>query len=518
MPENPDACVPQAVTDFLFDLYDSVTLSQRPDEQTTLYTVDLPDLSQKYFATSPWPSPTSIACECNGDPFFLAVYRELTHRHWHSISRPTVTDRMEGWDVYRELFDEILDATPNFFLVGTWVFEILFEFVYQFQGYCQIKTAVYSTAQKHGLLDAEGNFITDHTGAVPSKHSTLADNWQLLQSNTDAWDIEAVYSYLHRFIERGRLPKNNNDKSQQQPAQPVDIYFSLFASIALSRLECLLGDYTASLKALDVVTTVCEVEPVVLQSVVAAKVSLAYHAGISYLQLRRYRDATAILLECASSLQQGFKTGTVRHDQFHKQYERMLALLAVLYQICPGVVGDSRSSSNGGGGGDEAVWRAVREKHGSKIETASSSLEEWFQSPKFIAADPAVGAIHRQQVDMFNREMKPVAASRNLRSYLKLYTSLPVQKLANFHDVAVPDFLPTLLYYKARMFQKERGEGDSYSAGKYQSALDIQYYVEQDTVFVDEAEMQRRFETYFVGQIAQTCEIRQDVLAIDLAM
>jgi translation initiation factor 3 subunit L len=281
----------------------------------------------------------------------------------------------------------------------------------------------------------------------------------------------------------------------------------------LSRLECLLGDYNASLQALDVVhtygdsvigkddnLTVAET----LNSVISARVSLAYHAGIAYLQLRRYKDAASVLLECAATLQRGFKSGSVRHDQFNKQYERILSLLAVLQQICPGLHS----------AGEESVWRAVREKHGSKIE-AATSFEEWFQSPKFIAADPASGTIHRQQVDIFNQEMKPVAAGKNLRSYLKLYTSLPVQKLANFHDVSVPDFVPLLLSYKARLRQKERGDGDSYSAGTPKSALDIHYYVENDTVFVDEAEMQRRFETYFASQIAQTCEIRQEVVAID---
>ena len=358
----------------------------------------------------------------------------------------------------------------------------MFEFVYQFQGYCQIKTAVYSTAQKHGLLDAHGHtVVSDNTTASSSnKHSNLAENLQLLQNNTDAWDIEAVYSYLYRFIELGFQPPNddnNDDQKKKKPVKPVDIYFSLFASIALSRLECLLGDYTASLKALDTVhanadviiakeeteSTVADV----LYAVVAARVSLAYHAGIAYLQLRRYQDAAAILLECATSLQQGFKTGAVRHDQFNKQYERFLALLAILQQILPGIVSNNNNNhNNNNSGGDESVWRAVREKHGHKMETASSSsssLEEWFQSPKFIAADPTVGAnYHRQQIDMFNQAMQPVTASRNLRSYLKLYTSLPVQKLANFHDVSVADFLPTLLCYKARLYQKERSsDGDS---------------------------------------------------------
>jgi len=512
MPENPDDCVPQAFTDFIFDLYDSVTLSQLTEEQQKLYQTTLPDLSQKYFATSQWPSATSIASECNGDPLFLAVYRELTHRHWHSVSRPTLTDRMEGWDVYAQLFDECLDSdSPSFFLLPSWVFEILHEFVYQFQGFCQIRTAVYSAAKKQGLLDADGNpNIPDD---LPSKHANLADNLTLLHNNKDAWDVEAMFSYLHRLIQIG-MPA---ERKPNFNIQPVNTYIALFGSIALSRLECLLGDYTASLQALDVVhaysdyvvpkdegTTVTDV----LSSVFAAKVSLAYHAGISYLQLRRYKDAAAVLQDCAGALQRGFKTGALRQkaqtDQFNKQYERIQSLLAILQHICPGLVVT-----------EESVMRNVREKYGSKMD-AAASLEEWFQSPKFIAADPQAGTIHRQQVEIFNQEMQPVAAGKNLRSYLKLYTSLPVGKLAKFHDLTEEEFLPMLLSYKVRMRQMERGEGDSYSAGSLKTALDIHYYVVKELVHVDEAEIQRRFETYFLGQIAQNLEIQAETLAIDI--
>jgi hypothetical protein len=47
MANSADACVPQTLTDFVFDLYDSVTLSQLPEEQGRLYNTVLPELSKK---------------------------------------------------------------------------------------------------------------------------------------------------------------------------------------------------------------------------------------------------------------------------------------------------------------------------------------------------------------------------------------------------------------------------------------------------------------------------------------
>lgn len=47
MASNADACVPQTLTDFVFDLYDSVTLSQLTEEQSRLYNSEFRDLSKK---------------------------------------------------------------------------------------------------------------------------------------------------------------------------------------------------------------------------------------------------------------------------------------------------------------------------------------------------------------------------------------------------------------------------------------------------------------------------------------
>jgi hypothetical protein len=136
-PTNPDAMIPTVVTDFVFDLFDSVTLSQKPEEQQHLYEHVFPDLSKSYFGSQQsWPSVQAMASECNGNPLFLALYRELAHRQ-QQYNRPTVRDRIEGFHVYKELFDEIiLEHQEEYFLLPTWCFDILNEFLYQFQGYC----------------------------------------------------------------------------------------------------------------------------------------------------------------------------------------------------------------------------------------------------------------------------------------------------------------------------------------------------------------------------------------------
>merc|ERR1711956_84502 len=106
------------------------------------------------------------------------------------------------------------------------------------------------------------------------------------------------------------------------------------------------------------------------------------------------------------------------------------------------------------------------------------------------------------------------------RSYMKLYTSIGVEKLGRL--VLEAEFESLLLSYKHKMRQIEvvRGAagtvaGDDTNAagaevtsaspldGKVGTVMDIHYYIKDDVIHVDEAEKQNRFENYFVSQISQ---------------
>lgn len=487
-----------------------------------------------------------VARECNGDPLFLAFYRELTHRHWHSVSRPSLRDRMEGWDVYRELFDELLDgaeqdstSSPSkLFILPEWAFDILHEFVYQFQGFCQFRTSLFNSANKHGLMGGGGGAASAADAAAteggsdekatsnnkkgPPHH--VVDNLAIMREDAakDVWSVDTVMYYLHRLVEIGTSPKC---------VVPAYQYFGVFASVALSRLECLLTDYSGCLAALAPIlendsVTVSKADQEtktfaqVVNGVVSARLSLVYHAGISFLMLRRYKDAAITVGDLCSYMHRGFKTGQLRQlpysEQLYKNYDRMIALVAICTGLCP------QSDMV-----DETIAKVIREKHGAQLGKEAYAELFVFCSPKFIS--PAIPDffesgpienVYKQQVQMLEEELSDQPVFRDLRSYLKLYTTIPISKLVEFGNAqhAVPS-----LKLKMRQLESNNPAVPSLTGATPKSALDIQYYVDvtangDEIVHVDEAEKQRRFENYFLGQINQSYDLRKQASRINTSV
>jgi len=254
-----------------------------------------------------------------------------------------------------------------------------------------------------------------------------------------------------------------------------------------------------------------------------ARLSLAYHSGVSYLMLRRYKDSGAMLGGICLFMQRGFKTGQLRKipgsEQFNKLFDRMIALLAILSHVCPTPILD------------DSIAAIVHDKHAnnlSKIEAGEEGYEDLFvfACPKFV--NPAVPDYsqalkpgcestpygqdaYKLQVKQFMNEMETHATLRKMRSYMTLYTSIGVEKLASFNDMKVEQFESWLTCFKHKMNQLENNN-------KKGSAMDIHYYVTDNIVHVDEAEKVRRFENFFMKQIQNNDDILRQLEAIKIEL
>jgi len=251
------------------------------------------------------------------------------------------------------------------------------------------------------------------------------------------------------------------------------------------------------------------------------------------------------------------QTGQLRKlpnsDQFFKNYDRMIALLAICVHVCP-----NPSNSNHL---EESIAKTIREKHGAQLSKDAFTELFVFCSPKFISpfipdftqpppsspGAPWVENALKHQVRLLEHyELAPQATFRELRSYLKLYTSISMSKLVSFGNDPV-----SLLALKLFMRQLESDKSStaestpllasavtqeatstsvapSWKNASYKSALDVHYYLvaeeeekkkgDDATVHIDGAEKQRQFENYFLAQTVQSYDIRKEANAIGMAV
>jgi translation initiation factor 3 subunit L len=188
----------------------------------------------------------------------------------------------------------------------------------------------------------------------------------------------------------------------------------------------------------------------------------------------------------------------------------MVALLAICTHLCPQATVE------------ESIAKVIREKYGSQLSKEAYTDIFVFCAPKFVSpAIPDFGSAnnvptenaYKHQVQLLEQELSCQAAFGKLRSYLKLYTSIPASKLVNFGN---EELTLCSLKLKLRQLESTNSTVPSLNAATLKSALDIHYYLEGDgdIVHIDAAEKQRRFENYFLGQIVQSYEIRKDANAI----
>merc|ERR1719312_529041 len=121
-------------------------------EVNNLYENSFPKLTEQFFKASPWPEAEDVAPYVNDDPIFLNLYRELYFRHIYARVQggPTIEQRFESYQNYCDLFNCILGAeTPVVLeLPNQWLWEIIDEFIYQFQNFQQFRGKLQKKSEK----------------------------------------------------------------------------------------------------------------------------------------------------------------------------------------------------------------------------------------------------------------------------------------------------------------------------------------------------------------------------------
>lgn len=253
----------------------------------------------------------------------------------------------------------------------------------------------------------------------------------------------------------------------------------------------------------------------------ACHVTLYYYLGFSYLMLRRYVDAVKTFASILAfrSRAKPFHSRSYQADQTAKKVEQLYALLAIAISLCPQRV-------------DEHVHATLREKYADKIPRLQQgdpeTIEELFSyaCPRFVLAcppsydelppvpqteDAAAAAAAaatpnpgqepiKHQLRLFQREVQQQRMLPTIRSYLRLYTSIPLPKLAGFLGQDIEVVRRTLMCYRHKS-RSVAWQSGALGEGRWVATGDVDFYIDGDMVHMRDGKVPRRVSDYFLRSI-----------------
>ena len=491
--------LPDEVQNFLLYLYKAI-VDKNIIEIQNLYENGFVQLTETYFKEGNWPNEDEVG-PLIGDRVmsneFMVLYKELYYRHVYAKTQPSVEQRFESYYNYCALFNLLVSAKEpvNLELPNQWLWDIIDEFIYQFQSYSLFR-------------------MRAGTGKQTNEHVV-----HKLRENPKIWNVHSVLNVLHSLVEKsqineqlkeynsGRDPKKIADSFGRQNLYKMLGYFSL---IGLLRLHSLLGDYHQAIRVLENI----DIHRQALQNpsiarVLACQMATFYFVGFAYLMMRRYSDAirtfTSILVYLQRTRQMYHQVRTFQQDLIQKQTDQMYVLLNICLVLHPLRI-------------DESIASVLSEKYSeSTMKMLRGDLEEFEQvfryaCPKFLSPVAAIYDFDivagqpgarvepwKQQLRVFLDEVKQHLPILLIRSYLKLYTTMPISKLASF--MQVDQLKVQLLAYKHKMQSMVWTEGSSSLEGEFQSGSDVDFYIDGDMIHVADTKVARRYGDYFLRQI-----------------
>jgi len=458
-----------------------------------LYT-DFSRLSEQFYKESSWPNVADLHDQAllseQDDHTFIILYQELYYRHIFARVQggPTIEQRMESYFNYCKFFNFILsvDTPVTLELPNQWLWEIIDEFIYQFQAFSHYRSKLLKKTETE---------------------------LEYLRENRKVWNVHSVLNVLHSFVDKSNIneqlevytaggdPEEVAGEFGSNPLYKMLGYFSL---VGLLRLHSLLGDYYQALKVLENI----ELNKKTMYSrVPACQITTYYYVGFAYMMMRRYADAVRTFTNILIYIQRSksmFQSKTYQNDQINKQTEQMYTLLSMCLVLHPQRI-------------DEAIQSSLREKNMSEkigrmargdvneFQTCFSYACPKFLSPVAPANDAAINNYHmeptHQQLKVFLDEVQQQMQIGIIRSYLKLYKTMPVVKMAHFTEMTTDNFTNALLCFKHKMMNLVWSKGTSGLSGEFQSDSEVDFYVDKQMIHIADTKVDQQYGDFFIRQI-----------------
>jgi len=534
---DPHFTMPQYVADFLREFQDLIhrdvyvqekdeygeIIGYKPDplvrEQKLnsireCYEVRFSSISDRFYKQQPWPHPIEqVAPLVENDDVFIMLYKELYFRHMYARLGQAISieQRIESWENYILLFDRIFsdeDDMQSIDLPVQWLWDMVDEFVYQYQDFCRFRT---KDIKKRPQSDID-----------------------LLASKLHVYDTMQVLGTLNRMVSQSdinnilREDKEDPDGfrlhialSSEIGIAHVQLVLGYFSIVCMCRVHASCGDFHTALKSvenLDFKSSENSHQAPVYMRVTSCYITLYYFMGYSYMMMRRYMDAVRTMSQVVLYLSRTqHLTRPYQYEQLNKRSEQMYKLIAICISLCP-----QRSV-------EDSIMQYIQDKYSDQLSRLSKGEESMYEEFFGFAGPKAVypgipnyqdlnsreiGQTVSQQWNTFLADIRQQQKLPLIRSYLKLYTTLSTGKLASFAENMPEDKLRSnLLCLKHKTIGKVKpvNRGGSPLDGELASSSNVDFYLEKGVIHIADTRVAPTFAHYFTKHIAKLESLVSDL-------
>jgi translation initiation factor 3 subunit L len=306
-----------------------------------------------------------------------------------------------------------------------------------------------------------------------ARQTTNEEERQALRENPNTWGCYSVLNVLYSLIQRSQITEQLGAmKRNEDPVAVAGEYGSknlykmlgYFSIIGLLRVHCLLGDFSLALKTLDDIELN---KKAMFARVMAAHFTTYYYVGFSYMMQHRYADAIRMFSHILIyvSRTKNFQK-SAQYDSITKKNEQMYALIAICVAFQPTRLDDTIHSALQRGGPEslpifEELFRTACPKFISPVVPD-------FENPE-ANIDPV-----EHHLAVFMDEVKTNMWSPTIKSYLRLYTTMDLNKLSGFLEVKPEELRSWLLVTKQRTKQL-RWQDQGLLEGELVNVSDLDY-------------------------------------------
>ncbi|KAL8449643.1 hypothetical protein Emed_002898 [Eimeria media] len=464
--------------------------------------------------------------------------------------------RRHSWNNYALLVEFLADTTcakdkDMILLPAQWLWDMLDEFVYQFQDSCRFlqrrcKALAEAPDRKELLAELESsssnsNSRSSTSGSRKKKESEVAAEAAaaaravaaataaqaaaagLQAGDLEVWPAFRVFELLQKMVQQSGI-KNLLQQQRQDPAgtkgfeNEIGYQLGYFALILQLRLQTQVGLFYAAVAAVEDI----EISPKAFYwRVPAAHICFVFHLGFAYMMLRRYQDAIRLMSQTLIALarQRGQLAGTASSQS--ATITRGVDRMHVLLLICAKLSGSKL---------DDSIHQTIKERYTDKYYKLQQDTEEAYcelftwAAPRFVdpAAPPTYdeeaferfvtgkGEVRVRICKLFLKDVESRRKVNAINSFTKLYHNIPLAKLGRLMDENCEDpqsrVRAELMAARLKSFQKVWRAGSLVSGELQQPHTEglVDYKIEGDMVHVKNQQTQRVYVDYFVKQIEKT--------------